>query len=459
MPQPDQPRTPKQKVWIDCTHTVNGRFHTGVQRVVRLLCSEAAKIDDSVNFSFRPVILEQGRFCLAAMNGSDPATLRLSNHPLRWRDDIVSHLPEFYRVTASALCDRLQVPMLRRWLLPLPGHLGAFRAPVRISQAFDRNAPADPAPMVANDVLLLPDSYWSKHTDWDAIKSAKTAGLKLIFVLYDLIPHTHAEHYDQEEVRNFRSYLSHISELADGVIAISETVARQFRDYTNQQSSYSGNKFSISSFALGAQIVPRDGFVRRAISTLFDASQNKTPYLMVGSIEIRKNHHYALDALEQVWKTHPDVKLLVIGRCGWQGKSVVQRMQNNPRFGKQLFMLHDVTDSELNMCYANARGILFPSLTEGFGLPIVESLWHGCQPFVSDIAIHHEVGGDANLYCDLSDPGSLAALISQWEQQWGASRPQIERKTQVLTWQQSFRQLCDRIDETQTKIIQPATTT
>ena len=445
-PPPQQPPT----VWIDCTHTVKDRFRTGVQRVVRFLCSQAMRKKMKTGQEFQPIIAIDGNFFNAAMDDSDASTLRLSNQPLRWRDDVVAHLPQTYRTLAAILCDRVNINILRRWLLPLPGHSGVFKTPIKIAKRFEHNPPPDAAAMQAGDVLLLPDAYWLKQADWDAIGNAKASGLRLVFILYDLIPHTHCQLYDEQDVAAFRFYLSKLIELADQVIAISETVAAQFRLYISQQESSQQESSQpspeVTTFRLGAQVQAAPSNARRSLRQRFENANTPAPYLMVGSIEIRKNHHYVLDALEQVWKTKPWVQLLVIGRTGWQGKSVVQRMERHPRFNQQLFILHDVDDAELGYCYAKARGVFFPSLTEGFGLPIVEALFYRTQPFVSDIEIHREVCGDACMYCRLDDVDTLVQQILAWEDRWGKQPPVIPPGPAALTWEQSFDDLMQAIE-------------
>jgi alpha-1,2-rhamnosyltransferase len=58
---------------------------------------------------------------------------------------------------------------------------------------------------------------------------------------------------------------------------------------------------------------------------------------------------------------------------------------------------------------------LLPSIVEGFGLPIVESIWHGRKTFASDTPIHREVGGEHCEYFALHDPQDLAQRIENWE--------------------------------------------
>ncbi|MDM7886170.1 glycosyltransferase family 1 protein [Curtobacterium sp. RHCKG23] len=74
--------------------------------------------------------------------------------------------------------------------------------------------------------------------------------------------------------------------------------------------------------------------------------------------------------------------------------------------------LGPVSDGELRWLYENARGLIFGSLDEGFGLPPVEALSFGCPVAVSDIPVMHEVVGSAATYFDPRDIGSIAASIS-----------------------------------------------
>jgi hypothetical protein len=91
------------------------------------------------------------------------------------------------------------------------------------------------------------------------------------------------------------------------------------------------------------------------------------------------------------------------------------RIRSHPRLGKQLFTFHDLKDHELQHCYRTGMGVIFPSIVEGFGLPIVEALWHGQRTLASDTPIHREVGGEHCHYFDLGSPDSLVELLIEFE--------------------------------------------
>ncbi|RZL90031.1 MAG: glycosyltransferase family 1 protein [Variovorax sp.] len=75
--------------------------------------------------------------------------------------------------------------------------------------------------------------------------------------------------------------------------------------------------------------------------------------------------------------------------------------------------LQDVSHEELRALYASATALLFPSLQEGFGWPLIEAQACGCPVFASDLAPMNEIGGDGACYVDPHDPEGIAQAIEQ----------------------------------------------
>jgi len=88
----------------------------------------------------------------------------------------------------------------------------------------------------------------------------------------------------------------------------------------------------------------------------------------------------------------------VVGARGWGGVEVAGWVGRT-------------TDEELAALYRGARCLVYPSLYEGFGLPLLEAMHNGCPVIASDIAALREVGGDAALYCDALQPPAIAAAL------------------------------------------------
>ncbi len=138
---------------------------------------------------------------------------------------------------------------------------------------------------------------------------------------------------------------------------------------------------------------------------LTDHDLEKDSYILaVGSLNLRKNFSVVLEAASHIKKSR--LKIVIAG-------------ESNPRiFGgantgvrDKALCLGRVNDIDLAALYENAAAFVFPSLYEGFGLPPLEAMAHGCPVIVSDIPPHHEVCGDAALYFEPDLPEILAEHI------------------------------------------------
>lgn len=366
----------------------------------------------------------------------------------RWRVAPLDQMPPFYRRVTEAYCKVVPLPLMKRWLLPEPGHLGIFKFPLKAyARSIKRKSFQGALEPGNGDLLLLPDAYWAKEEVWPTVAAARERGARTAVVLYDLIPLTHPHFVASQASEPFKEYLRNVAEHADMVIAISDTVRQQV-EALFQTDAFRSNCQHFASFELGAEFQRASGKVRESVKEVFPTDANNAPYLMVATFDPRKNHAYALDAFEKVWAQHPQRKLCFVGRVGWLCEEIVERIRNHPRFDKQLFALHDLSDAELNYCYKRARAVLFPSIVEGFGLPIVEALWHGKQVFASDTPIHREVGKSECYFSDLSRPESLAEQVLSWELGQGELSPQRKSSYVPLTWKQSVASLVTQCRET-----------
>jgi glycosyltransferase involved in cell wall biosynthesis len=120
--------------------------------------------------------------------------------------------------------------------------------------------------------------------------------------------------------------------------------------------------------------------------------RHKAYALIVGTLEPRKNHAVVLSAYKALApalrKAFP---LVVVGQYGW-GENAADHAKELIAEGS-LILTNYVSKADLAALYANARVFLFPSLYEGFGLPVVEAMASGTPVIASDIAVFHEVGG------------------------------------------------------------------
>ncbi len=118
--------------------------------------------------------------------------------------------------------------------------------------------------------------------------------------------------------------------------------------------------------------------------------------LFVGNIEPKKNIKQLIRAFAYIKKGY---KLAIVGHKAWMSDSQLVGLQSYLK-KKEYVMLDYVTEEELSMLYSNAFCMVFPSLYEGFGLPVLEAMQNNCPVICSDRSSLPEVGGDAALYVD-----------------------------------------------------------
>jgi glycosyltransferase involved in cell wall biosynthesis len=156
----------------------------------------------------------------------------------------------------------------------------------------------------------------------------------------------------------------------------------------------------------------------------------QTPYfLFVGTLEPRKNLPALVDAWREVRKLHC-VDLVIAGRA----------RSDAPAIAKEpgLHVIGEVPDQQLAELYSAALAFVYPSLYEGFGLPILEAMQCGAGVIASRAVV--EVGGEAAVYAD--DAASLARAMCQAVEQpgWAAERGALSlARAREFSWDRAAR--------------------
>jgi glycosyltransferase involved in cell wall biosynthesis len=162
--------------------------------------------------------------------------------------------------------------------------------------------------------------------------------------------------------------------------------------------------------------------------------------LVVGSPARHKNVPFAVDAL--LAHTDPTLKIAVLGLSQSGPYKSAEPLSRDPR----VVILPRVDDGQLRALYAAARSVVSPSLIEGFGLYAAEAMFADSGPLVlSNRAALPEVGGDAALYFDPTDPLALAAAMNRALQPDTAAALEAAARVQreKFRWRRAARQIID----------------
>lgn len=164
-------------------------------------------------------------------------------------------------------------------------------------------------------------------------------------------------------------------------------------------------------------------------------------FLCVGTLEPRKNLQLALEAFARTRDRIPH-ELIVVGARGWRFESLVESVRRLGIDDRTLFTGY-VDDASLASLYAHARALIYPSLYEGFGLPPIEAMAHGCPVIVSSAPSLVELTGDAAVQVDPHDvEGMVAALLRVAEDhRWreNLARRSLQRAAR-FSWERTARE-------------------
>lgn len=227
-----------------------------------------------------------------------------------------------------------------------------------------------------------------------------------VVTIHDLSPYKWAQCHPPERVRYMRKEIELSLRRASRVITDSEYTRREVADFFG----WPLDRVHSVSLGCAAEFHPRtEGDLREALATY--GLRVRQYALFVGTIEPRKNIGVLLDAYEglpiAVRKRWP---LVLAGYRGWQSEALHARISLAEREGWARY-LDFVPHDELPLLMAGARLFVFPSLYEGFGLPVLEAMASGVPVVCSNAASLPEVAGEAAAMCEPQDVDALRALI------------------------------------------------
>lgn len=168
------------------------------------------------------------------------------------------------------------------------------------------------------------------------------------------------------------------------------------------------------------------------------------PYIFtVGTVQPRKNYVRLIQALVQLRAKGIDIHLVIAGGKGWLDNPIYQAIADN-RMEDYVHFIGFAADEDLPALYKNATCLAFPSLYEGFGLPVLEAMAAGVPVLTSNVSSLPEVAGDAAITVDPYNVDAitdgLQKLILDTTLRDTLIRKGLARAKQ-FTWEKSARQL------------------
>jgi glycosyltransferase involved in cell wall biosynthesis len=134
-------------------------------------------------------------------------------------------------------------------------------------------------------------------------------------------------------------------------------------------------------------------------------------FLTVGSLEPRKNLLFLIESfVEYVKRVEQPNKLIITGRAAWGSKEIHERVKQ-ANIQEYIVFTGYVPDDDLTVLYSLADYFVFPSIYEGFGLPVLEAMKHGTPVITSNSSSIPEVAGEAGIYFSPYDKDELIEIL------------------------------------------------
>lgn len=385
---------------IDVSHTSHTRARTGVQRVVRSLLQALTRLEATEAVTFDPY-----RRCWRTL---EPWERTILDHP------------------KPAAGRSARWPWHARWR-------------GRITRILGGSASQLPS---ATRGIIVPEIFSPRVAT--ALPNLFNAGAPRVALFHDAIALRLPEHTPRKTVGRFPAYLQELLAF-DGIAAVSTDSQAALLDYWR----WLEVRATPPVIALPLGLEPVDTAPLQRTSTA-STSSNAPTVLCVGSIEGRKNHAALFDACETLWSDGLNFTLHVIGMPRPEtARDALERLRALQARGRPLRFDGAVDDDALAAAYAACDFTVYPSLMEGFGLPVLESLQRGRPCLCSSQGALGESARDGGCVAlDKVDAESLAAALRRLIQE-PAERARLAaeaRERTFRTWDVYARELLAWMD-------------
>lgn len=220
----------------------------------------------------------------------------------------------------------------------------------------------------------------------------KPKNKKLVVTVHDITPLIFSKHHNFKRKIYYQVIVKKLLHQANKIISISETTKKDLIKFYKIPESKIKVIYHGVSIKHTSKPIPK----KYKIDSEY--------ILYVGTVEPRKN---LIRLIEAYNKIKPKEKLVIVGASGWKNKDIYKKQNKN------IIFTGYIPDEDLNKFYSNAKIFIYPSLYEGFGLPILEAMACKTPVITSNTSSMPEVGGDAVIYVNPTNTNDIANKLKE----------------------------------------------
>lgn len=380
-------------IFILCTEAYSSSINTGIQRVTKNILTYADEVAGKMGYKIQPIIFEKGRL-----------------KPISLEKVLSQHKNDYRKKTFTEVVKRIKY----KYFLSL-----------------------DKYKTQKNNILFIPEIYLYQSNLWSTIIDFKLKSGSIQSIVYDLIPINQPETVGFEPW-HFKEWLDNLVKYSSQILTISKFVKDDLNNYLSINQV--NRRPLVNYFYLGSNLNLNTKYEKNPPISKFFKKDCPT-FVVVGSIEPRKNHRYVIEAMDIFWQQKGQASLIIIGKEGWKNEKIIQVIKNHPEYNNRLFLLRNASDDDLNFAYENSTGLIFASTVEGFGLPIIEAFQYGLPVFCSNIPVFKEIADNKAIFFDINSSRDLSDKLVKYCQEplknrqpvsWLTGRESVEMLFEII---------------------------
>jgi len=301
------------------------------------------------------------------------------------------------------------------------------------------------------DVIVSLGASWGIPNYMKYIAEMKRYyGIKFAPLVHDLIPIKHESLVEPHHTVQFRDWLRAAIPVSDIVFTNSKHTRTALVTFVAESDWPLPPR--VEALEMGSGF--RDTLDPLTAGTQTTISLPPRYVLYVSTIELRKNHRLLVRVWQRLLERHGTnlvPNLVFAGKIGWLVDDLLHDLEASDYLNGKIILLRSLSDAELQQAYRSCLFTVFPSLSEGWGLPIAESLAHGKFCVASNHTSIPEAGGNLIDYFDpLNEDDALAKLERPLidPPYLAAREAQLRAEYRVRTWGDCVHALIGALDET-----------
>lgn len=313
-------------------------------------------------------------------------------------------------------------------------------------------------PNVEQITITLPGIFWHIRALWDVVFNnidtffAPTSfiipallprRIRTIVTIHDLVSILSPQQHNKKAVFIEKILMKWVLKRSDIILSVSQNTANDIKSIFNLRDG----KIAIVSCAADKdfRVIEEDKLKEWLES-------KKLPpkfFLSVGTLCPRKNQLRTIRAFKRFRKTYPDYHLVIVGNRGWQYQKILEEvrildLQNYVHF-------YAYTPSkDLVKLYNSAIALVFPSIYEGFGIPLLEAMQSGCPIISSNTSSMPEVVGESGLLVNPEDIAAICEAMVKISQNTELAHALVNKgfeQAKKFSWENSAKELLALINK------------